>query len=392
MTTPPNGTGIAGASLLPQAPQGGNATTTSTDGDVQLSDFTNVIRQALGSAETPSDLGTGVEETLVGAAAIPSMEGKSLPPTAEFAAESDAELNMAEAGALFSMLGLTLFNPVQGVAPPQQGLAMSGPREGTLDGDASIWFQPLVLRGQVQNGATGEAASQTASAVQHGSGQPPFQGQMPMPVAGAPSAQTPSGTPMEKLAAVVAPTEDATDEGEGALRFGQALASVPHPTTVVRPATLVAPPLETPLGEPGWDRGIGERILWMAGKSLQSASIQLNPRHLGPIEIQLSLQQDQASVSFHVHHAVTRDAIEAAIPRLREMFADNNLQLVNVDVGQRDPGGAAMAHQFRGGRPGDEGGDTAGDDSGPGFDQDEESATSSGHSSASGIGLLDDYA
>ncbi len=102
--------------------------------------------------------------------------------------------------------------------------------------------------------------------------------------------------------------------------------------------TYQAPPVLMAPGDNGWDQAMGERILWMVGKQIQGAEVRINPPHLGPVEIRLSLQHDQASVSFAAHHAGVREALEAAIPRLREMLGENNLQLVSVDVGQRDKG------------------------------------------------------
>ena len=119
--------------------------------------------------------------------------------------------------------------------------------------------------------------------------------------------------------------------------------------------------------------------------------MRINPPHLGPIDIQLTLQNDQASVSFGAQHGVVREALEAAIPRLREMFGDNNLQLVNVDVGQRH-NGDARPHGENTDRNPDSGNgalaDSWGPDGGPGEDP---SAVDSVRYYRSD-GLLDDYA
>lgn len=101
--------------------------------------------------------------------------------------------------------------------------------------------------------------------------------------------------------------------------------------------------LDTPLAGKGWEQGVGDRIMWMLGNSVQGVSLRINPAHLGPIEIQLSLHQDQATVAFTAQHAAVREALEASIPRLREMFQENNLQLANVDVGQRGNSGREAA-------------------------------------------------
>jgi flagellar hook-length control protein FliK len=123
---------------------------------------------------------------------------------------------------------------------------------------------------------------------------------------------------------------------------------------VGRQPLQLAPKLEIPVGQPGWDRAMGERVQWMVSRNLQSAEVKLTPPNLGPLEIRLSVQNDQAHVQFLAPQAATREALEAAIPRLREMLGEVNLNLANVDVGQHgaenaDPGGTPSG---QGGRDG----------------------------------------
>ena len=47
----------------------------------------------------------------------------------------------------------------------------------------------------------------------------------------------------------------------------------------------------------------------------------------------LSITQDQATAQFLSPHLAVREAIEEALPRLREMLAENGIQLGNVMVG-----------------------------------------------------------
>jgi flagellar hook-length control protein FliK len=74
----------------------------------------------------------------------------------------------------------------------------------------------------------------------------------------------------------------------------------------------------------------------MVGREVQSASVRIRPPNLGPLNIHLSIQNDQASVSFTAQHGIVKEALEAAIPRLREMFAESGIDLANVDVSQRE--------------------------------------------------------
>lgn len=106
-------------------------------------------------------------------------------------------------------------------------------------------------------------------------------------------------------------------------------------------AAPAAPPVQTlaldvPLRQAGWDQAMAERVVWMAKQGLQEAQIHLNPRNMGPIEVHVSVQKDQASVAFVAHHAVTREALEAAMPRLRDMLQDGGLNLAQSEVSQHD--------------------------------------------------------
>ncbi len=149
---------------------------------------------------------------------------------------------------------------------------------------------------------------------------------------------------LSKLVQSVIATEGAqTPESHSLTDFGNQLQSLgvtlqqTHATAVQRPT--IALPVQVPVGQPGWDNAVGERIQWMVSRNVQQAEIKLTPPNLGPMEIKISLQNDQTHVHFIANHSATREALEAAIPRLREMFGEINLNLANVDVNQRQEGG-----------------------------------------------------
>jgi flagellar hook-length control protein FliK len=70
----------------------------------------------------------------------------------------------------------------------------------------------------------------------------------------------------------------------------------------------------------------------MAGQHLKVAELHLNPPELGPLQITLTVNNDQASAQFVSQHASVREAIEAAMPRLREMLAEGGITLGNTSV------------------------------------------------------------
>jgi len=100
-------------------------------------------------------------------------------------------------------------------------------------------------------------------------------------------------------------------------------------------ATVQLPRIDVPVGQAQWGQAVGERLMFMVNDKIQAASIILNPPELGPIEVKLNLNHDQASVHFVSNHAAVREAIEEAFPRLREMFAQNGLQLADANVSQQ---------------------------------------------------------
>jgi len=81
-----------------------------------------------------------------------------------------------------------------------------------------------------------------------------------------------------------------------------------------------------------WGTAVGDRINWMIGKNLQMAQIKITPAHLGPIEMKVNIEKNNAQVTFVSQHQVVRDALEQAIPRLREMLQEQDLDLVDVDI------------------------------------------------------------
>lgn len=91
-------------------------------------------------------------------------------------------------------------------------------------------------------------------------------------------------------------------------------------------------PVTVPVSQPNWAQATGERVLWMVHQKVQSAEIQLDPPELGPLQVRVSVHQDQVSVSFVSAHGQVRDALDMQSLRLREMFEAQGLNLVDVDV------------------------------------------------------------
>ncbi len=91
------------------------------------------------------------------------------------------------------------------------------------------------------------------------------------------------------------------------------------------------------VGSSGWDQAIAQRVVWMASGSEQSASLTLNPPELGPVQVVLNISNSQANATFVAAHMEVRQALEAALPKLREMLGDVGIQLDQASVNQGSP-------------------------------------------------------
>jgi flagellar hook-length control protein FliK len=87
-------------------------------------------------------------------------------------------------------------------------------------------------------------------------------------------------------------------------------------------------------GDAGWDNALGQKVLWMVSQQQQVAELTLNPPDLGPLQVVLSISNDEASATFVSQHADVRQALEAALPRLKEMMAESGITLNSATVSQ----------------------------------------------------------
>lgn len=145
------------------------------------------------------------------------------------------------------------------------------------------------------------------------------------------AARNPDAPGLQRLASAEA-MPNLTPSAQGMVQTAQLNPTASQPAL---PGTQIPLPMQ----HSQWGDALSEKVMWVANQKLQGAEIKLNPQHLGPIEVRVSLNSDssqsQAQVHFTAQHALTRDALEAAMPRLREMFSANGMDLVDVNVSDR---------------------------------------------------------
>ena len=135
----------------------------------------------------------------------------------------------------------------------------------------------------------------------------------------------------------------------GALQQAAAAAAVPADKLMGR------------VGTPAWDQQLGQKVVWMAAGGDQSATLTLNPPDLGPLQVVLTVTNDQADAAFMSAQPEVRQALEAALPRLRDMMSEAGIAFGNATVSD----GAAQQDSSQrngagGGRSGGQGGAVSG--------------------------------
>lgn len=116
----------------------------------------------------------------------------------------------------------------------------------------------------------------------------------------------------------------------------------PGLATTELPARQAVLPVAPALSSPAWNRAFSEQVLWVARADVQSASLTLNPPELGPVTIELQLDDTHATASFSSAQPEVRKAIDDALPLLKTLFAEAGLDLRHTDVGSGE------AHQRQG--------------------------------------------
>jgi flagellar hook-length control protein FliK len=108
-------------------------------------------------------------------------------------------------------------------------------------------------------------------------------------------------------------------------------------TVTIAPDASPTPTLKVGAGvdTPEFGQGFADRVSWMVDNNMNGAKLQVNPPQLGPIEVRIAVQGDHAQVWLTSHSAVTRDALEASSPKLREMLGAQGFGQVSVDISQR---------------------------------------------------------
>lgn len=122
--------------------------------------------------------------------------------------------------------------------------------------------------------------------------------------------------------------------------FANRLAALTQAATP-KTANALPPVANAPLAmhQSGWTDEVVNRVMYLSSANLKSAEIQLQPAELGRLDISVKMNADQqAQVTFMSGHAIVREALESQSGRLREMFAQQGMGQVDVNVSDQSRG------------------------------------------------------
>ncbi|PCI61085.1 MAG: hypothetical protein COB34_01570 [Methylophilaceae bacterium] len=90
--------------------------------------------------------------------------------------------------------------------------------------------------------------------------------------------------------------------------------------------------INTPPGKAGWSEAIGQKVVWMVGAAEQSATLTLNPKNLGPLQVIIHVNNEKADATFISENPEVRKALEEGMSGLRQSMGQAGVELGQANV------------------------------------------------------------
>ncbi|GLH37198.1 flagellar hook-length control protein FliK [Pseudomonas moraviensis] len=110
-------------------------------------------------------------------------------------------------------------------------------------------------------------------------------------------------------------------------------------TQAATPKTANALPVNQPIAmhQSGWTEEVVNRVMYLSSVNLKAADIQLQPAELGRLDIRVNMVPDQQTqVTFMSAHPSVREALDSQMHRLRDMFNQQGMGQVDVNVADQN--------------------------------------------------------
>ncbi|HEV2269966.1 MAG TPA: flagellar hook-length control protein FliK [Steroidobacteraceae bacterium] len=275
------------------------------------SDFSAALAQSL--AATSPDGGAPTDTSAGKATANSDTDGSSDPPAKHSATDPVSNA--------LTLLEQALAGALAGVASAATAAATATSASGAPTGASAASSGAVAADGKSSAAALSALLAQNLAAdPKAGASGPNASGSSPTPPASTPAA--PAAAANSAAAALTAAAQLSSGSHIGAQ---QAAADSSRMT------------LSSPVGTSAWTDELGTKLTWMAHQGIESASLQLSPEHLGPLQVTISVHDGQASVWFGAAQPDTRTALQQSLPQLRQLFAGHGLTLADAGVSRESP-------------------------------------------------------
>ncbi|WJF90465.1 flagellar hook-length control protein FliK [Paraburkholderia bonniea] len=295
------------------------------------------------SATNPSAT-TSAEAMQAALAALAASQNALIAPSpAPDAASTGATDALIQGNGLASSANLAADNGAANPALTSGNDVLDGPSNGTLNNTSASPRSAVDALHNNHGSATANAAAAAAAAVT---------------VSATPAPATLAAT-QHSAASLLQETSPAEAHADNVLLApplgaGSATAAYQNANTASSPA------LAPPVGTPDWDEALSQKVVFLSNAHQQSAELTLNPRELGQLQVTLQVSGNHAHALFVSQHPQVREAIEAALPRLREAMEAGGLGLGSASVsdgfardsGQQAREGWSSGQQAHGGHGG----------------------------------------
>lgn len=116
------------------------------------------------------------------------------------------------------------------------------------------------------------------------------------------------------------------------------LSATPQAAESPRPATPAQPPValtHTPLQSPAWAHVASQRLAWMVQGGESSAVLAINPESLGPIQVRIHMDGQNARIDLAAQQPVTATLLESHLPRLTAALESQGVRVDELKVGNQ---------------------------------------------------------
>lgn len=96
--------------------------------------------------------------------------------------------------------------------------------------------------------------------------------------------------------------------------------------------------VNTPVHHDDWGDEFNQRILWLGQQKIDKALLQLHPKDLGPVQVQIQMQDNQAYLQIQVTDALVQQRIQDSLPELKALLEMQGLGLGQASIDSQNRG------------------------------------------------------